>query len=231
MQNLLDTNYQVETPEAIDLTAQVAGPVPRILAYLIDFLIRSVVQGAVLIVLAFAGVAGFGIFLIVVFVLEWFYPVLFEVFKNGQTPGKKYLQIAVVNDDLTPVTWSTSIIRNLLRAADFLPASYVLGLSVMCSTKNFQRLGDLAAGSIVIHKRSLDLGSSALPDAPAVPPPIALSREDQVAVTGFVQRHSQLSLGRQMELAEILSDITEKDGEAAVKEVQGMGNWLLGNRK
>ncbi len=231
MQNLLDTSYQVETPEAIDLTAQLAGPVPRILAYLIDFMIRSAVQTGVLVVMAFAGIAGFGIFLIVVFVLEWFYPVLFEVLRNGQTPGKKYLQIAVVNDDLTPVTWSTSVIRNLLRAADFLPSAYVLGLIVMCSSRNFQRLGDLAAGSIVIHKRKPDTSLTALPDAPAVPPPVALSLEDQVAVTGFVQRHGQLSQGRQQELADILSNITGKEGEEAVKNVQGMGNWLLGNRK
>lgn len=228
---MLDTNYQVETPEAIDLTAQLAGPVPRILAFLIDLLIRAVVGFVVLIVFMFAGVAGFGVSAIVVFVLEWFYPVLFEVLRNGQTPGKKYLQIAVVNDDLTPVTWSTSIIRNLLRAADFLPASYVLGLMVMCTTRNFQRLGDLAAGSIVIHKRLPDKSLSELPKVPAMPPPVALSLQDQIAITGFVQRHDHLSTGRQQELADILTSITEKEGEDGVKAVQGMGNWLLGNRE
>jgi len=227
---LLDTNYQVETPEAIDLTAHLAGPVTRILAYIIDLSIRTGALLVLFIVLAIVGKAGMGVFLIAFFLLEWLYPVGFETLGGGQTPGKRYLHIMVVNDDLTPVTWSTSLIRNLLRSADILPFGYTFGLLVMCSSKNFQRLGDLAAGSIVIHKRAPGRSSNHLPNVVAVPPPVPLSLDDQVAFTGFLQRQDQLSEGRKRELAEILQALTDKKGEEAVTVVQGIGSWLLGNR-
>ena len=123
MPSSIDTVYDVETPEAIDLTANLAGPLARTLAYSIDLCIRTGVSTVAIIILAFMNEAGWGVFLIVSFLLEWFYPVLFEVLRQGQTPGKKWLGLAVVNDDLTPITWSSSIIRNLLRAVDILPNS------------------------------------------------------------------------------------------------------------
>lgn len=231
MHKLLDTSYHVETPEAIDLSAQLAGPVPRALAYAIDLGIRFIVLALLMIMLAFMGVAGWGVFLIMMFVFEWFYPVYFEVLKAGQTPGKKRMNIAVVNDDLTPVTWSTSLIRNLLRAADALPNFYMLGFTSMCVSKHFQRFGDLAAGSLVIHRRDAEVVVNSLPDVTAYPPPVALDIEDQVAFTGFAQRQAQLSEGRKQELANILSDMTGKTGQSSVDYVQGVGNWLLGSRQ
>ncbi len=228
---MLDTSYHVETPESIDLTAQVVGPVSRVLAYALDLLIRLFVLLLMLMLLAFMGAAGWGVFAILAFIFEWFYPVLFEVLRQGQTPGKKAMKIAVVNDDLTPVTWSTSLIRNLLRAADILPFGYVLGLSCMCSSQHFQRLGDLAAGSIVIHRRDNSDIAIDLPDVPSQSPPISLSIEDQVALTGYVQRHAQLSEGRKQELADILQELSPKEGAEGVRYIQGIGNWLLGSRK
>jgi len=230
LNNLLDTTYKVETPEAIDLNAQLAGPVTRILAFAIDLSFRALILFALSLVLVFAGMAGWGVLLIVWFVLEWFYPVLFEVLRGGQTPGKRRMRIAVVNDDLTPVTWSTSVIRNLLRAADFLPFGYVLGLSAMCTTTNFQRFGDLAAGSLVVHRRPSEKNTATLPDIPGSPPPVPLSLEDQVALTGFAQRHDQLSDSRKQELAGILSEMTGQEGDKGVRYLQSVGNWLLGNR-
>ncbi|TVZ39550.1 putative RDD family membrane protein YckC [Alteromonadaceae bacterium 2753L.S.0a.02] len=226
-----DTSYRVETPESIDLIAQLAGPIPRVLAYCIDLAIRSIVQLLILIVLLFAGKAGMGIFLVISFLMEWFYPVFFEVLRDGQTPGKKALKIAVVSDDLTPVTWSTSIIRNLLRAADFLPMGYAFGLIAMTTSGRFQRFGDIAAGSLVIYRREISKDAFKLPESVATPPPVALSLEDQVAFTGYVQRHSQLSHGRKEELANILEPVTQTKGDAAVKLAQGIGNWLLGHNK
>lgn len=228
---MLDTSYHVETPEAIDLTAQLAGPIPRILAFTIDVSIRGLVLLLLMMVLAFMGSAGWGVFLVLLFLTEWFYPVLFEVLRNGQTPGKKSLRIAVVNDDLTPVTWSTSLVRNLLRAADILPFAYVLGLVSICTTRHFQRFGDLAAGSVVIHRRDADNKTVELPNVKSVPPPIPLGIEDQVAITGYLRRHNQLSDARKQELADILVDMTGKKGPAAVTYLQGVGSWLSGDRK
>lgn len=223
---LLDTHYQVETPEGIDLHAQVAGPVPRILAYLMDVVLRGVVLLTLSIALYAAGEAGMGLLLVIAFLLEWFYPVLFEVYAKGQTPGKKAMHLMVVNDDLTPVNWSTSIVRNLLRAADFCPFAYFLGLFSMTLSGNFQRLGDLAAGTLVIHHEQ-QMDRLTLPDIPPRTPPVALSLEDQVAVIGFTQRHQQLTPSRQQELAAIVQDIMQSDREHVVEHLQGVGCWLL----
>ena len=224
----LDTAYDVETPEAIDLCAQLAGPLPRILAYLTDFCIRGVVLIVAMTILAFLGKAGWGVFLIISFALEWFYPVFFEVLRRGQTPGKKILQIAVVNDDLTPVTWNASLIRNLLRAADVLPFGYLLGVvSVTCS-QYFQRLGDFAAGTVVIYRKKAP-HSVALPKVPPVAPAAGLlSFDDQLMIASFTRRHDQISPARQQELAEILAPLTHKQGEDAVAYLHSIGVWLLG---
>jgi uncharacterized RDD family membrane protein YckC len=230
-EQIFDTTYLVETPESIDLSAKLAGPFPRILAFTIDFTIRFVILGILMIILAFAKEIGWGIFLILLFVFEWFYPVLFEVLRNGQTPGKKVLGIMVVNDDLTPVTWSTSLIRNLLRSADFLPFAYVLGIFSISLTSSFQRLGDLAAGSIVVYKHKDAAQAEELPDIEAHPPPIDLSMADQVAITEFVRRRPRLSESRQIELANLLAEVSGKSGEEAVNHIHGIGIWLLGGKR
>ena len=134
------------------------GPVPRSLAYLIDLGLRAVVLIVVSMVLGFAGAGGVGIILVLSFLLEWFYPVVFEVYRNGQTPGKKYLGLMAVNDDLTPVNWSTSTVRNLLRAVDFFPFAYLGGFACMVLSSRFQRMGDLAAGHVGRRRRGTPAG-------------------------------------------------------------------------
>ncbi len=225
----IDTSYLVETPEGIDLQVDVAGPVPRALAYAIDFAIRSgIVLGASLI-LMFANKIGIGIMLILSFLLEWFYPVLFEVYRQGQTPGKKALGLVVVNDDLTPIALGTSLVRNLLRSADFLPFAYLFGLISMVLSGNFQRLGDIAAGTLVVY-RSAPLSNGGLPPCVPIAPPISLALEDQIAIIDFTQRHQQLTLDRQRELAGILKEITRREADNGVEYLRNVGAWLLGMR-
>ena len=137
---MLDTRYRVEIPGGINLDAEVVGPIPRFLAFAIDLCIRGVIVFVLLMVaIPFGsfGVGG-GFFLIFLFAIEWLYPVLFEVFWRGQTPGKKALGISVINDDLTPVSLGTSLVRNLLRTVDFLPLFYLAGLVTMLSNRHFQ---------------------------------------------------------------------------------------------
>ena len=226
----LDTTYQVETPENVDLTGKAAGPVIRICAYLIDLGIRFLLIAGIGILSLIFGNFGIGIFLITTFLLEWFYPIVFELFNKGQTPGKKIFGIAVVNENQTPVGFSASFIRNLLRAADFLPMFYLLGLISMTSNTRFKRLGDLAASTVVIYKDS-QANNLNLPNVSSQIPPTDLSLEDQIAVINFTQRHEQLSLQRKIELAEILTPLTQKNGEPGVSFIQGMGCWLLGDKK
>jgi len=227
---LLDSRYQVETPEGVDLQVQIAGPVPRILAYSIDLSVRLVAIIIASIVMQLLGKAGMGFILVITFLLEWFYPVLFEVYRSGQTPGKKMLGIMVVNDDLTPVNWNTSLVRNLLRSADFLPFFYVGGLFCMVMNKNFQRLGDFAAGTIVVYRES-ETNQLPLPDVPSRAPSTPLDLDDQIAIISFTQRYQQLTESRQEELANILEGMTGSTGSKGVKQVQGIGNWLLGDHR
>jgi uncharacterized RDD family membrane protein YckC len=228
---LLDTAYRVEIPGGIHLEAQVVGPIPRILAFTIDLVIRGIILAVLSIVsvpLGMGGVGG-GFFLIILFIIEWLYPVLFELLARGQTPGKKLLGIAVVNDDLSPVTLGTSLIRNLLRTVDFLPLFYLAGIVTMLSNRRFQRLGDLAAGTLVISI-SKSAKAAVVEDVLPLAPATRLSRSEQTSIVEFLQRSSQLSQPRQQELAKILEGITHQNGEDGAERLRRHGAWYLGIR-
>lgn len=224
---MLDTGYRVEIPGGIELEAQIVGPVPRFLAFGIDFLIR----GFFLVITAMAsipfGELGFGFWFIFWFLIEWFYPVLFEVFRRGQTPGKKVLGISVINDDLTPVRFGASLVRNLLRSADFLPFLYLFGLATMVSNSRFQRLGDLAAGTLVVSVREVSK-PSVIGDITPLAPPTALLKNEQTAMVDFLHRSQQLSTPRQKELASILDGVTHSKSDNGVDQLYRIGAWFLG---
>src|SRR5690349_14244300 len=118
---MLDTTRRVATPEGIELTLHLAGPVARALAWSIDLLLRLAVLFVVVLVTSGLGRAGGGIVLLAAFFVEWLLPACFEAMWNGQTPGKRALGLRVLNDDGTPLRWPAALTRNLLRAADFLP--------------------------------------------------------------------------------------------------------------
>lgn len=225
---MLDTTYSVETPEGIDLILRPAGPVPRILAYIIDCLIRWGILIAASMLLNMAGKLGSGLFLILFFLLEWFYPVVFEVYRQGMTPGKKSMHLRVVNDDSTPISWSSSLIRNLLRFADFLPFAYIFGLTSMMLSSHFKRLGDLAAGTLVVYCHE-NKKQSQPSNVGSRPLPIPLTNEEQRALLDFHESYSLYSPQRQQELANILQPITGSSGEQGVKEINKMANSLLGH--
>jgi uncharacterized RDD family membrane protein YckC len=228
---LLDTRYRVEIPGGINLEAQVVGPIPRFFAFAIDLGIRGIIIFALSILsipLGNAGMGG-GFFLIFLFVIEWLYPVLFEVLSRGQTPGKKLLKISVVNDDLSPVTLGASMVRNLLRTVDFLPLFYLVGLVTMLSNQRFQRLGDLAAGTLVISVPEA-AKPAAMQEIPPLAPSTSLLRPEQTSIIEFLQRSNQLSEPRQQELASILEGITHEKGDNGVERLRRIGAWFLGVR-
>src|SRR5512145_3076647 len=148
---MLDTTRRVATPEGIELTLRLAGPVPRALAWSVDLLLRAAIVLVVWMTATYFGRAGMGLVLITSFFVEWLLPAWFEAAWNGQTPGKRALGIAVLNDDGTPVRWPAALTRNLLRAADFLPLLYGVGLIAMLLNRDFKRLGDLAAATVVVY--------------------------------------------------------------------------------
>ena len=226
---MLDTRYRVEIPGGINLDALVVGPIPRFFAFAVDFVIRAVFLFILSLLMIPFGILGVGVFLLMLFVVEWFYPVLFEVFWRGQTPGKRALGISVINDDLTPVTFGPSVVRNLLRTVDFLPMMYLLGLITMLFNRRFQRLGDLAAGTLVISVRESS-APGRLPDIRPLAPSTALLRTEQTSIIDFLQRSPQLSEPRQQELARILEGVTHEKGENGVERLHRIGAWFLGVR-
>ncbi len=228
---MLDTRYRVEIPGGINLDAQVVGPIPRSFAFAIDLAIRGVfifILSLASLPFGSAGLGG-GFFLIFLFAIEWLYPVLFEVLWRGQTPGKKAMGISVINDDLTPVTFGTSLVRNLLRTVDFLPLFYLVGLATMLSNRRFQRLGDLAAGTLVISVRE-PTRARPLQEIEPLAPSTSLLRTEQTSIIDFLQRSPQLSEPRQHELAKILEGVTHEKGQNGVEQLHRIGAWFLGVR-
>ncbi|ANI58756.1 putative RDD family membrane protein YckC [Pseudomonas sp. PvR086] len=223
----LDTWYQVETPEGIDLPLRPAGLMVRALAFTIDLGLRGLILGLLFMVLAFLGKLGAGLGSILLFVVSWWYMVLFEVLNQGRSPGKQWMGLRVVHDDGTPIGWSASLLRNLLRFVDMLPFGYFLGAISCLQHPTFKRLGDLAAGTLVIY-REQPLTRPQLPDAPPRRAAFALTLTEQRAILGFAERQGELSEARAGELASILAQPLHVSAPQAVAELNGIARGLLG---
>jgi len=216
--DMIDTIHAVQTPEGVDLALRVAGPVPRSLAWAVDSGLQGGLAIGLRIVLGSLGAVeglGVGLFLIGLFGLMWFYPVLFEVYAHGQTPGKRALGLRVVQENGTPVGWTASVLRNFLLVADFLPLLYLGGLVSMIVDPSFRRLGDLAAGTIVVYADTPLAQVTPIPYVTPVAPPFPLTLEEQVAVIAFAERAASLSPARAAELAAIPRALAGDDDPGA----------------
>jgi uncharacterized RDD family membrane protein YckC len=234
---MLDTLRTVPTPEGIELSLKVAGPMPRARAWLLDLLIRLAILFVLGVILGALGRVGSGLMVLIAFVLEWAYPVLFEVLRQGQTPGKRACDLRVLHEDGTPVQWRASVARNLIRAVDFLPVFYGFGLMAMLLNRDFKRLGDLAAGTIVVHTQRKRPGNSMpLADmASANPAPnVSLALAEQRAVIDFAERRATWSTERANELAgyaePVLPPMAKNDTTDAATRVVRLANFLVGRR-
>lgn len=165
----LRTRHTIETPESVSLGFEVAGLGSRSLAagtdHLILFLLLIGVgqlQGVVTLV---AGRWAEAATILLASAVTFGYFAAFEAWWRGQTPGKRLVGIRVVRTTGHPVGIATATIRNLLRLADFLPPPYLGGMALILFHPRSQRLGDLAAGTLVVRDRPID--------APAAPRPAA----------------------------------------------------------
>jgi uncharacterized RDD family membrane protein YckC len=211
----LDNTTEVETPEHVRFRYRVAGPVRRMLAYLLDLLIRIAVLLVlwVIITIAFAATreAIQGFVLLTLFVMEWGYYVFFETTGDGRSPGKRVLSLRVVKEGGYPIGFIDSVLRNLLRSADFLPLGYVLGLMSMAADTRFRRLGDRVAGTmVVVEERGLvaaplalhpPLAEGELDGFPQRPPLSAWERE----TLELFLRRADLTNARRDELAQTIA--------------------------
>jgi len=228
----LDTRYAAETPEGINLALRPAGTVARFYAYIVDLGVRLVVFFFASIALAQLGRLGMGLLLVFLFLLEWLYPVVFELGPGAATPGKRMVGLAVVMDSGLPVTPAASLTRNLLRAADFLPSFYALGALAMLWRHDFKRLGDLAAGTLVVHVDRAGPRPAAPPPALPLAPAVALPAPAQAAIIAWAGRVPRLTDARADELAEIAVTVVAPRAMHGdrVAALVGVAHWLLGRR-
>jgi uncharacterized RDD family membrane protein YckC len=229
---ILDTVVTAETPEGIQLELRPAGLCPRFYAFMIDWGVRLMVLYGTAMISAFFGGIGLAFYIILTFVLEWFYPVVFELSASGATPGKRLLGLKVVMDDGLPITPAASLTRNLLRVADFLPFLYGFAIISMLTRTDCKRLGDIASGTLVVHQPRLSPVIELSEVVPA-PPAIALSQAEQAAVIALAARAPRLTGERLDELAALAASVSGdagRSGAEVTRRVLGVAQWLLGRR-
>jgi hypothetical protein len=152
--------------------------------------------------------------LLALFVVEWGYYVACERFMNGASIGKRVLHLRVVRSDGLPIGFPESLLRNLLRAADFLPFGYALGVLVAFVDPRFRRLGDLAASTmVVVERRQPVLPAVVIRPAvqarelEAIPLKPPLRQDELEAIELFLRRASELNVSREQELAELVAPV------------------------
>ena len=240
----LDTLQRVELTEGVAIRLRTAGPMVRMLAIAIDITIQFgcmfglfFVFGLFVSVFGLGGLnVGIGLFLISLFLVFWFYFVYFEAGKRNATPGKRCLGLRVTRTSGAPPSLGQVVVRNFLRLVDFLPMipistsfslpTYAVGLVACAFTRNFQRLGDLAADTVVVYNdrepKHLPVHLDIQPLIPSAP----LTREEQLSVTNFVERIAEWSDERRREMADVLEPLTGATGEEGVRRLLGIGLWI-----
>jgi uncharacterized RDD family membrane protein YckC len=202
----------IETPEALELRLPLAGFGPRLLALVVDWLIQGVVVVVLVFIMIFivAGMAAanpsdttfitfmmIGMFLLIILATVGYY-IVFELLWNGQTPGKRAVGIRVVKRGGLPLTPVDVVIRNLVRIVDLLPSSYLIGVFSFFLSKNQQRLGDLAADTVVIREFGSQLpytwvGALQPGTQTITPAGITLDTKSAYIISNLLARRFQLS--------------------------------------
>jgi len=230
----LDLNVSITTPENIEFIYHIAGPFRRLPAFLLDIVFRYVFFIAIIMIVGFTGV--FQLFpisgavlmasaIVLIFVLSWFYGVFLETWMNGQTFGKRVMGLRVVSVDGRPINASQATIRNFLRIADISPLApilldestgavayviptFLITLICMLMTKRLQRVGDLAAGTMVIvnerrwYPKNIVLEDpSVAPLAELIPANFRMSPSLAKTLSLYIQRRSDMSSGKREEMA------------------------------
>jgi len=213
----LDTSVRLVTPERVEFSYTLAGPFRRAISYLIDTLVLSILIAVGVItslVLTLGSPSGFGPILAIGFFLIWGYGAFCEGMFNGQTVGKKALGIRVMTVEGVPITGTQAALRNLIGAVDGpYPFLYMIGLTSMVLTSRFQRLGDLAAGTMVVVEESRF--GSAVPRVEAgafgnlpslLPLRVTAGSEMARALSDYVRRRARFGRDRREEIARHLAE-------------------------
>jgi uncharacterized RDD family membrane protein YckC len=216
---LLDGRLSLITPEGIRLLLTPAGPYLRAVAWMLDFLIWVAFISIVAAIMP-SGKLGKGLSNILMFLSFWGYPIICEVYFGGRTLGKRITGLEVVRADGLPVGWRESTLRNLLLVADFLPMMYASGLVCMMLDVKFRRIGDIVAGTIVIHRDPKPVRTPPLQAAPLAPP-FPLNADQQRTLADLFERERSLPVERLAELGTIAEPLTGKTGAESVETMRG----------
>lgn len=196
----LDDRVTFATPEGVTLELILAGLGSRFLARLLDTVIQVLLIIALAVGVAASGAPGWvgGVTIVLIFLILFAYDVIFETLNNGRTIGKQAAGIRVVGRTGEPVRFLASAVRNVTRIVDFLPAFYLLGAICIVVTEHDQRVGDLAAGTIVARDRFPGLTKmpapiTVMPAAVATWDVSAISANEVHAVRHFLDRRLELT--------------------------------------
>ena len=212
----LDCVVHLVTPERIVITHPLAGPSRRFVAYLIDLVLLAALVFAAFVLSVFASMgspSGFGPALLALFLLTWGYGAFCEGVFNGQTLGKRAMRIRVVSERGVPISGAQAILRNLVGTVDgLIPFFFQIALVSMIMTRKFQRLGDLAAGTmVVIEERRWRRGVTKINDSeveallPWLPGRIAAGSDLARVLSDYVEARRRFGPLRRAEMAEPLA--------------------------
>lgn len=208
----LDTTVRIVTPERIVFQYPLAGPFRRAVAYFVDLLVLFAMLLAVSIasqLLTLGSMSGVGPMLVAYFLIVWGYGAFCEGIFNGQTVGKRVMGLRVVSDQGVPITGAQAVLRNLVGTVDgAVPFVYLAGLSSMMLTRKFQRLGDLAAGTmVVVEERRRRVGVMRVKDRaveallPWLPLRVVAGPEMARALSDYVKHRGRFGPARREEMA------------------------------
>jgi uncharacterized RDD family membrane protein YckC len=231
LSSTIDTVITAETPEGIAISMRAAGFPVRCMAFLIDAAIRYVIVSGLAAALGPGGRVGQGVLLIALFLVLWLYPVIFELTPGAATPGKRAMGIQVTMANGLPLTPAGCLIRNLMRAVDMLPLLYGFAIVSMLLRRDARRLGDLAAGTLVVYRDQAsptgDFGAGE-PLRPQVP----LTIRQQTVIAAFGWRVTRLTPERAEEIAVLAADaVPGAEGSAVTARLVGIARWQHGQRR
>jgi uncharacterized RDD family membrane protein YckC len=227
----IDTVITAETPEGIAISMRAAGFPVRCMAFLIDVSIRYMTVSTLALTLRVGGRVGTGVLLIIAFLILWLYPVIFELTPAAATPGKRAMGIQVMMANGLPLTPAGCLIRNLMRAVDMLPLLYGFAIVSMLMRRDVRRLGDLAAGTIVVYRDRASPIHDFGPGEP-LPPGVPLTIRQQAAIAAFGWRATRLTPERAEEIAALAADAVPGAKDSAVAtRLAGIARWQHGQRR
>jgi uncharacterized RDD family membrane protein YckC len=202
-----DDRISIPTPEGVELELVLAGVGSRLVGAMVDFLVKAAILVALFVLGAAAGgdEGGFLVALAIIasFLVFFGYDVAFETLASGRTPGKRAAGLRVVRLGGEPVGFMASAVRNLLRLVDMQPGMmYAVGASTIFFSQRNQRLGDLAAGTLVVRERRAPLLAArpagpdfAVADRYAAWDVSGVTAFELVTVRRFLERRWQLDPG------------------------------------